>query len=90
MKPRITISTAENGELEIWLNETGRDQLIEALQGLTGNSNDHLHLWTWGEGDLPLSDRAYRPTDKIVDTVKVLFRPDAWDRQYFPHVLDKA
>ena len=87
MKPRITISTAKDGELQIWLNETGRDLLIEALQGLNDTSNDHLHLWTWDEGDLPLSDRAYEPTDRIVDTVKVLFRPDAWDREYFPHVF---
>lgn len=88
VKARITISTAQDGELQIWLNEAGRDQLIEALRGLNDTSNDHLHLWTWDEGDLPLSDRAYRPEDTIVDTVEVLFRPDAWDREYFPHVFD--
>ena len=90
-KPRITISMSDAGELEIWLNEVGRDQLVEALQDLNDTSNDLLHLWTWSDdGDLPLSDRAYRPTDRIVDTAKVLFRPDDWDRKYFPHVFETA
>jgi len=28
MKPRITISKSQDGELEIWLNEAGRDLLV--------------------------------------------------------------
>ncbi|MES2033749.1 MAG: hypothetical protein V4466_06215 [Pseudomonadota bacterium] len=86
MKPRITINMAD-GELELWLNEAGRDLLVEQLKGLSARS-DHLHLWTWGEGDLPLSDRLYRSTDKIVDTAKIMLRLDDWDREYFPHVMD--
>jgi hypothetical protein len=85
MPARVTISVKSDGELEIWLNPEGRDQLVHALQALNV-SKDHFHLGTWG-GDIELSAVSYRPTDKIVDTAKVLFRPDEWDQRYFPHVV---
>ncbi len=86
MPARVTISVKSDGELEIWLNPEGRDQLVRELQALSA-SKDHFHLGTWG-GDIKLGSLSYRPTDRIVDTAKVLFRPDDWDRQYFPHVLE--
>ncbi len=85
MAPRITISVKSNGELEIWLNAEGRDQIVSQLQALSA-SNDHFHLGTWG-GDVELSATPYRPTDKIVHAAKVMFRTEEWDRLYFPHVL---
>jgi hypothetical protein len=73
--------------LEIWLNEEGRNLLIHELQALNEN-DDHFHLMP---GDVPsdveLSMRAYRPTDSVIGYAKVLFRPDEWDRRYFPHVM---
>jgi hypothetical protein len=87
MKPRITISTTETGELEIWLNEAGRDLLVKELQHLSEKS-DHFHLGPEElGGEVPVQSRAYREGDRVVDWGKVLFRPDHWDRQYFPHVL---
>ena len=43
MKPRITINTTPSGEIEIWLNEQGRDLLVRELQALD-EKNDHFHL----------------------------------------------
>ena len=34
MSARITFSLASDGELEIWLNEQGRDLLVRELQNL--------------------------------------------------------
>jgi len=87
MTPRITVSTSAEGELEIWLNEAGRDLLVRALLGL-GEGRDHLHLGPDGEAEVPLRDRAYRPDDRPLPRAKLLFRPDRWDREHFPHVLD--
>lgn len=86
VKPRITIGTNEDGELEIWLNEAGRDLLVQRLQGLSTES-DHFHLGPKGSHEVPLQDRAYRPGDRLLQWGKVLFRHDEWDRQHFPHVL---
>ena len=33
------------------------------------------------------SSLPYRLEDKALDYGKALFRTDAWDRQYFPHVM---
>ncbi|MGE3871497.1 MAG: hypothetical protein AB7F74_00935 [Parvibaculaceae bacterium] len=87
MKPRITINLTADGSLEIWLNETGRDLLVEQLQSLDEN-NDHLHFGQTEADDIEVSSRPYSPSDKILGHGKVLFRTDDWDRQYFPHVLD--
>ena len=29
----------------------------------------------------------YRESDRVIDWGKVMFRPDKWDAEYFPHVL---
>jgi hypothetical protein len=87
MKPRITISLAADGSFEIFLNEKGRDLLVEKLQNLSQN-NDHLHLGLEEFDDVELSSHPYLPSDKILEFGKVLFRTDEWDRQYYPHVLD--
>lgn len=88
MKPRVTINVNSNGELEIWLNESGRDLLVEELRKLS-KQNDHFHLQPEGFiDDVPTRGRAYREGDQVLEWGKVLFRPDEWDREYFPHVLD--
>jgi hypothetical protein len=40
-------------------------------------------------GEVAVSIRPYRPTDKLLQRAKVLFRTDEWDREYFPHVLEE-
>ena len=89
MKPRVTVSIDEEGILEIWINEAGRDALLKALSDLD-ERNDHFHLTTdltWG--DITLSDIPYRSSDSLIDTAKVMFRPDKWDLKYFPHVFSR-
>jgi hypothetical protein len=88
MKPRITISTSAAGELHIYLNEEGRDLLVRELLRLD-KRNDHFHLGTYETAEIEMSDIAYGSTDVIIDAAKVLFRPDEWDRRYFPHVFGK-
>ena len=88
MEPRITINVSEDGVLELWLNEAGRDLLVKYLKTLS-TSNDHLHLGadeTWA--DIKLGATAYRASDKLIDTAKILFRTDGWDSNYFPHVME--
>jgi hypothetical protein len=87
MGPRITVNLTANGEFEIWINEKGRDLLVQELQGLN-EQNDHFHLGPAEIGEVEVSARSYRPDDKIIEYGKVLFRTDEWDKQYFPHVLD--
>jgi len=36
---------------------------------------------------VPVQGRAYRAGDRVLEWGKVLFRPDAWDREHFPYVL---
>lgn len=87
MSPRITINMSADGELEIWLNEQGRDLLVRELRAMSEKS-DHFHLATIDGAEIKLNDRAYRPTDKIMHSTKVYFRPDDWDRRHFPRVID--
>lgn len=87
MKPRITINTNQDGELELWVNEAGRDLLMRQL-GQLGEHNDHFHLGPEGLSEVPLQLRPYRDGDQIIEYAKVLFRTDAWDATYFPHVID--
>jgi len=88
MKPRITINTSAEGELEISLNEAGRDLLMRELQHLS-ESSDHFHFGPEDFGsEVPVRNRPYRKGDKIIEYGKVMFRPDKWDAEYFPHVLD--
>ncbi len=90
MKPRITINKSASGELEIWLNESGRDLLVRELQHLSEHS-DHFHFGPEAlGGEVPVQSRAYREGDEIIDWGKVLFRPDAWDERYYPHVLQTS
>jgi hypothetical protein len=89
MSARITVNLAANGEFEIWLNEQGRDLLVRELQRLSEKS-DHFHRGPADVGEVEVSSRPYRPDDKILGYGKVLFRTDAWDKQYFPHVLDET
>jgi hypothetical protein len=86
-QPRITFSRNDDGVLEIWLNEPGRDLLVRELTQLS-ERNDHFHLGPEEHGgEVPVRTKAYRASDEIIDWAKVLFRPDAWDAEYFPHVL---
>jgi hypothetical protein len=88
MRPRITINQNKDGELEIWLNEAGRDLLVRELQHLS-EQNDHFHLGPEEfDGEVPVQTRPYRKEDKILEWGKVMFRADAWDAQYFPHVFE--
>jgi hypothetical protein len=89
MKPRITVSTTNDGQFEIWLNEAGRDLLVKHLLSLDEH-NEHFHLGTWPLVDVELAERPYRPSDKVLATGKILFRTDKWDRQHYPHVFDDA
>ena len=90
-EPRATVVTIpdRNGlpnEVEIYLNPEARDQLIRELQGLNEKS-DHVHYGTWEGAEVSLQDIAYSPRQVIVDHLKIYFRLDAWDQQYFPHVI---
>ena len=90
MRPRITISTSNAGELEIWVNEAGRDLLVRELLGLS-ERNDHFHFMPEDAGgEVPVRNRPYRGGDEIIEWGKVMLRPDGWDAQHFPHVLDDA
>jgi hypothetical protein len=87
MKPRITIDFSANGELEIWLNEAGRDLLVREL-GHLSEASDHFHLGPEEQGgEVPLQAQPYRKDDRIIAWAKVLYRPDKWDEEHFPHVL---
>jgi hypothetical protein len=92
MKARITVSVEPDGSFDIWLNEAGRDLLIKELQGLSERS-DHFHLDHVDDPELrdqvevPLAAIAYDPADRVLLNGKVLFRPDHWDQEYYPHVL---
>ncbi|MBN9260482.1 MAG: hypothetical protein J0I57_02920 [Hyphomicrobium sp.] len=87
MKPRITIAISKDGVLEIYLNEAGRARFVEELTGLS-RERDHFHLQPEGNLDeVPLQMRPYNEGDQVIEFGKVLFRPDDWDAQYFPHVL---
>ncbi|MGA9723358.1 MAG: hypothetical protein WBQ86_12950 [Candidatus Binatus sp.] len=87
MKPRITFNLKADGDFEIWINEEGRDLLVQELQGLN-KGNEHFHLGPDEDDEVQVSTRPYRADDKILEYGKVLFRPDEWDKQYFPHVFD--
>ena len=87
MKPRITLSLTAEGLLEIFVNETGRDQLVKELQHLSIRS-DHFHFGPSEHDEVQVRSRAYKPGDTLIEYGKVLFRPDEWDERYYPHVLN--
>jgi hypothetical protein len=86
MAPRITLNLTPGGELQIRLNEEGRDLFVRELLALKPTS-EHVHMGTYEGAELRLSSRPYRSTDEIIHAAKVLFRLDEWDAQYFPHVM---
>ena len=92
-KPRITFALEKTddapGELRIYLNPEGRNLLVKELAHRSEES-DHFHLQDedWAI-EVPLQTRAYVPDrESIVDAVKIMLRPDEWDREYFSHVLE--
>jgi hypothetical protein len=86
LEPRITVSVTTEGVLEIFLNETGREKLIQELQKLD-HSHEHFHLSVDEWAEVELQTTPYDPDDKIIEYGKVLFRPDEWDRKYYPHLF---
>lgn len=86
---RITVLQPADGDemVEVFLNKEGLERLILDLQALN-KENDHFHLFGPGWAGDDLRDRPYRTGDRIIQHLKVLYRPDDWDREYFPHVLD--
>ena len=88
MKPRITINTSADGEMEIWINEAGRDLLVRGLQQLS-ETRDHFHFGPEElDAEVPVQSLAYREGDRVIEFGKVMFRLDEWDARYFPHVLE--
>lgn len=90
-KTRVTFEfdVDENGvpgEFNIYLNPQARDWLVRELLALD-ERNDHFHIWSlaWTPEEVGLSQIPYR--GKVLDTAKVLLRPDAWDEEHFPHVM---
>lgn len=89
MKPRITLSLNGDGQFEMSLNEAGRDKLVDLLQSLN-RDQEHFHLAPADHDmDCAVSEIPYRNTDSVLSYGKVLLRPDDWDREHFPHVLDE-
>ncbi len=89
MKPRITLSLTADGQFEMSLNEAGRDELIELLQSLD-RDQEHFHLAPADSNmDCAISEIPYRSTDSVISYGKVVLRPDDWDREHFPHVLNE-
>lgn len=65
----------------------GRDLLIKELQHLSKRS-DHFHFGPEDlDGEVPVQSVPYRDGDHLIEWGKVLFRPDEWDAEHFPHVL---
>jgi len=94
LEPRVTVEI-ESGEedstphtVQIFLNEEGLRKLIEDLTALS-EKNDHFHMfsqdWSGSNGDL--SQIPYYPQNTTAHHLKVLFRPDHWDRKYYPHMF---
>jgi hypothetical protein len=86
MASRITFSVTSGGELQIWLNEEGRDLFVRELLALKPTS-EHFHMGTYEGAEVRLSSKSYQPTDAIIHAAKVLLRLDEWDAQLFPHVM---
>ena len=92
MKPRVTVCLRPDGTFEILVNEAGRDLLVKELRGLSERW-DHFHMDHYDDPDIAdatevqLAAHPYNEGDEVLLNGKVLFRPDDWDRQYYPHVM---
>ncbi len=92
-KPRITVELSEeggaSGVVNLLLNEEGRALLITSLQSLS-RENDHFHMFApeWGADNEPLSLKPYKEGSSTAGHLKVHYRPDDWDREYFPHLFE--
>lgn len=80
------IKLAADGELDIRLNEEGRELLVRKLLALN-KSSEHFHMGAYDGAEVKLRSQPYRKTDKVILGAKVLFRTDEWDLQYYPHVM---
>jgi hypothetical protein len=80
-----------DGVVDLYLNEAGLALMLKELSKLS-ESNDHFHMFApeWGPPEEPLSLRPYRPDTATAGHLKVLFRPDHWDRKHFPHLFDQS
>lgn len=77
----------KDGQFEMSVNEAGRDELIALLNGLD-RKHEHFHMAPEEfEHDCAVAEIPYRTTDRVLSWGKVLFRPDDWDREHFPHVM---
>lgn len=63
MEPRITVSLNAEGVLEIFLNEKGRERLIQELQKLD-HSHEHFHLSVDEWAEVQLRATPYDPSDR--------------------------
>ena len=91
-KQRITLQFQKSQDgavhgVDIFLNPAGVALLIERLKSLS-ESNDHFHLFSpeW-ESDGELSTIPYDKDESVGEHLKVHFRPDKWDREYYPHLF---
>lgn len=89
MKPRFTISLSKNNVIELYINEIARDILIQQLTGLNKTS-DHVHLSANWPAEIELSEKKYTSSDTVFTEAKILLRPDEWDKEYYPHVLENT
>lgn len=86
---RITVGVVkgDDGQSEVLLycNAEGRALLIQELQRLD-ETNDHFHLYSeeWGGEELRTHSYDGKP---VAHHLKVLFRPDHWDEEHYPHVM---
>ena len=87
-RPRITMVLEEDGEsFGLYLNDAGRDLLVKELRRLD-RQWDHLHAAPEEMGEVAMASRPYEPGQRVLQWGKISFRPDDWDREYYPHVLD--
>lgn len=85
---KIALGNRE-GEVQLFLDEEGRDELIECLKELEfpkdSQSHEHFHMFSeeWGNGYLAMLNPSARETLGLeaVHHLKVLLRPskkDVW------------
>ena len=90
---RITVGVNQESdgiisEVVLYLNESGTNDLIRELQSLSEQS-DHFHLFSkMIDDDGILRTKTYSENEKTSPALKVCFRPDKWDREFYPEVFD--